>query len=78
MVKKKRDDRMVLPEYDEEKTMSALKKQYFNQGITQGRTNTILDLVKQGLLTKEQGAEQLGISISELDHLLKKELKYFY
>ena len=58
---------MVLTEYDEEKTMSALKKQYFNQG----RTNTISDLVKQGLLTKEQGAEQLGISMSELDHLLK-------
>lgn len=67
---------MVLTEYDEEKTMSALKKQYLNQGIrqgiSQGKTSIIVDLISQNLLTKEQGAKQLGIPVAELEKLLEK------
>lgn len=59
---------MVLTEYDEEKTMSALKRQYLNQG----KITTIISIINQGLLTKEQGAQQLGIPVSELGKLLKQ------
>ena len=67
---------MVLTEYDEEKTMSALKRQYLTQGIkqgiSQGKTSIVVDLISQNLLTKEQGAKQLNIPVTELEKLLAK------
>ena len=45
-------------------------KQGLEQGLQQGRIETIVDLIKNGILTKEVGAKQLNISVPTLESYL--------
>ena len=45
-------------------------RQGLEQGLQQGRIETIVDLIKNGILTKEVGAKQLNISVPTLESYL--------
>ena len=45
-------------------------RQGLEQGVQQGRIETIVDLIKNGILTKEVGAKQLNISVPTLESYL--------
>ena len=45
------------------------------QGLERGKLFAFLDMVRQGLLTSEVASQQLGISVSEFETLLKKHYK---
>ena len=53
-------------EYQKEEAL----EQGLEQGLQQGRIETIVDLIKNGILSKEIGAEQLNISEKELNMYL--------
>ena len=40
------------------------------EGIEQGKKMIIISLIKDGLLSKEEGAKQLSISVIELDEYM--------
>ena len=42
-------------------------------GIEQGKKMMIISLIKDGLLSKEEGAKRLSISVIELDEYLSSE-----
>ena len=37
------------------------------EGIEQGRLSTVVNLIKKGILTKEEACEELGVSVQELE-----------
>lgn len=41
----------------------------------EGKEDALLDLVKDGLLTKEQAAERLDISIEQIEEKLQEKYK---
>ena len=45
------------------------------QGLERGKIFTFLDLVRQHLLTAEVASEQLGMTVSEFEELLKDHHK---
>ena len=45
------------------------------QGLERGKIFTFLDLVHQHVLTSEFASEQLGMSVSEFEELLKEHHK---
>ena len=45
-------------------------RQGLEQGVQQGMIETIVDLIKNGILTKEVGAKQLNISVPTLESYL--------
>ncbi len=45
------------------------------QGLERGKFFAFLDMVRQGLLTSEVASQQLGMSVSELEALLKDHHK---
>ncbi len=45
------------------------------QGLERGKLFAFLDMVRQGLLTSEVASQQLGISVSEFEALLKAHHK---
>ena len=45
------------------------------QGLERGKLFAFLDMVRQGLLTSEVASQQLGMSVSEFEALLKKHYK---
>ena len=45
-------------------------EQGLQQGIEQGRLGTVVNLVKKGIITKEDACEELGVSIQELEKYL--------
>ena len=53
-------------EYQKEEAL----RQWLEQGLQQGRIETIVDLIKNGILTKEVGAKQLNISVPTLESYL--------
>ena len=53
-------------EYQKEEAL----RQGLEQGLQQGRIETIVDLIKNGILSKEIGAEQLNISVPTLESYL--------
>ena len=76
---------MLLTEYDEKKVMECLKQEARDEGkaeglaeglakgkaegIAEGAATTIISLVKSGIITLEQGATQLGISINQINNM---------
>ncbi len=44
----------------------------YKQGYEQGKLHTLISLVKDGMLSEEQGAERLGISIEQLVEMVKE------
>ena len=57
-------------EYQKEEALKQGLEQGLEQGLQQGRIETIVDLIKNGILSKEIGAEQLNISEKELNMYL--------
>ncbi len=37
------------------------------EGIEQGRLETVVNLIKKGIITKEEACEELGVSVQELE-----------
>ena len=59
---------MCLFEYDEKKAMEAERE----EGRAEGRAETILKLVEDNIITKEEGAKQLGISLEDIEKKLRE------
>ena len=57
-------------EYQKEEALKQGLEQGLEQGLQQGRIETIVDLIKNGILTKEVGAKQLNISVPTLESYL--------
>ena len=51
-------------------TVEYQKEEALRQGLQQGRIEIVVDLIKNGILSKEIGAEQLNISEKELNMYL--------
>ena len=51
-------------------TVEYQKEEALKQGLEQGRIEIIVDLIKNGILSKEIGAERLNISEKELNKYL--------
>ncbi|MBQ7264616.1 MAG: hypothetical protein IJS61_00805 [Firmicutes bacterium] len=65
--------RMCITEYDETKVLAALKEESREEGRAEGILDTLIDLVKKGLLSVSNAATQAGMSVSEFE--LKSGLK---
>ena len=64
---------MRITEYDETKVLAALKEESREEGRAEGILDTLIDLVKKGLLSVSNAATQAGMSVSEFE--LKSGLK---
>ena len=51
------------------------REQGREEGIEEGLKVGLVNLVRQGLLTPEVGSEQLGMTVSEFEELLKEHRK---
>jgi len=62
---------MCITEYDDERTLAETREESYEEGKADGRKegtlNTLIDLVKKGLLTLAQAAEQADMSVSEFE-----------
>lgn len=62
---------MCLTEYNEEETMELFKKEFWEDGLKEGeklgRKKELINLIKDGILSKEQVAERLHISVEQLE-----------
>lgn len=71
---------MCLTEYNEEETMAMLREEYkeegleegLKEGLKEGRALALIDLMKEGILSKEQVAERLNISLEQLKEKIKE------
>ena len=43
------------------------REQGIQQGLQQGRLGTVVNLIKKGIITKEEACEELGVSVQELE-----------
>ena len=43
------------------------KEQAIAEGLQQGRLGTVVNLIKKGIITKEEACEELGVSVQELE-----------
>ena len=50
-------------------------EQGLERGKVEGRVFAFLDMVRQGLLTSEVASQQLGMTVSEFEELLKERHK---
>ena len=50
-------------------------EQGLERGKVEGRVFAFLDMVRQGLLTSEVASQQLGMTVSEFEELLKEHHK---
>ena len=57
-------------EYEKKEALRQGVQQGLEQGLQQGRVEIIVDLIKNGILAKEVGAEQLNISVPTLESYL--------
>ena len=62
-------------EQAEEKGLERGLKQGLERGKVEGRVFAFLDMVRQGLLTSEVASQQLGMTVSEFEELLKEHHK---
>ena len=51
-------------------TVEYQKEEALRQGLQQGKIEIVVDLIKNGILSKEIGAKQLNISEKELNRYL--------
>ena len=62
-------------EQAEEKGLERGLEQGLERGKVEGRVFAFLDMVRQGLLTSEVASQQLGMTVSEFEELLKEHHK---
>ena len=58
-------------EQAEEKGLERGRAEGIEQGLERGKLFAFLDMVRQGLLTPEVASQQLGMTVSEFEALLK-------
>ena len=67
---------MLLTEYNEAKQMELVKEEALAEGLAKGRTEgivqTLVSLVKEGLLSKEEAARRSNLSPAEFDAVMAK------
>ena len=75
---------MLLTEFDQEEYIELERKDAFDEGkaegkaegiaegIAEGEAKSIMSLLNKGVITKEQAAEELGITEKELEELINK------
>ena len=51
------------------------REEGIEQGLERGKFFAFLDMVRQGLLTSEVASQQLGMTVAELESLLKDHHK---
>jgi len=56
--------------YAQEEAQAKGLAQGIEQGIEQGKITTIVNLVKEGIISKELGAQKLNLSEQEFEHYL--------
>lgn len=61
--------------HDEEgvKIMCAISEEIRNEGIEVGKEKTLIELVKDGLLSIDQGAEKLNVSVEEFEKMMERK-----
>ena len=62
-------------EQAEEKGLERGRAEGIEQGLERGKFFAFLDMVRQGLLTSEVASQQLGMTVSEFEELLKEHHK---
>ena len=62
-------------EQAEEKGLERGRAEGIEQGLERGKIFTFLDLVRKHVLTSEFASEQLGMTVSEFEELLKEHHK---
>ena len=62
-------------EQAEEKGLERGIEQGLERGKVEGSLSMLLNLVRQGLLTSEVASQQLGMTVSEFEELLKEHHK---
>ena len=62
-------------EQAEERGLERGLEQGLERGKVEGSVSMLLNLVRQGLLTSEVASEQLGMTVSEFEELLKEHHK---
>ena len=62
-------------EQAEEKGLERGRAEGIEQGLERGKFFAFLDMVRQGLLPSEVASEQLGMTVSEFEELLKEHHK---
>ena len=62
-------------EQAEEKGLERGLEQGLERGKVEGSLSMLLNLVRQGLLTPEVASQQLGMTVSEFEELLKEHRK---
>ncbi len=58
---------MVLTEFNEEEYIEMVKKECIEIGEKRGKKEIIMEMIKDGTISPETGAEKLGISVDELE-----------
>ena len=58
-------------EQAEEKGLERGRVEGLEQGLERGQLLAFLDMVRQGILTPEIASQQLGMTVSEFEELLK-------
>lgn len=63
---------MLLTEYNEAKQMELVKEEALAEGRAEGIIQTLVSLVKEGLLSKEEAARRSNLSPAEFDIAMAK------
>ena len=62
---------MCITEYDEERTLNEIKEEWLAEGmslgLSQGKLLTLIELVKEGMLTLVDAAGKAGMTVSEFE-----------
>ena len=64
---------MLLTEYNEAEQMELFKEEGRAEGHEEGILETLISLVRQGILTAEIAAKQANLSIDEFQNLIAAE-----
>lgn len=52
---------------EKEQAIAEGLQQGLEQELQQGRLDTVVNLIKKGIITKEEACEELGVSVQELE-----------
>ena len=62
---------MLLTEYDEAKYMQMFKEEGREEGREEGKIAVLISLVQSGDLPMQKAAEKLGVTVEELEKMMK-------
>ena len=67
-----------MTENEEEVTMSNLIDKLHEQGFEKGKVSTLAELVKKGLLTIQQAAKEMNVTVAKFKALTKELATNWY